>query len=37
MGRRPYLSESLPQTGEKMNCIAENDAPITPIIQPLAS
>ena len=26
MGRRPYLSESFPQMGEKTNCIAEKDA-----------
>jgi hypothetical protein len=26
IGRRPWRSESRPQMGEKMNCIAENDA-----------
>ena len=26
IGRRPYLSESFPQIGEKTNCIAENEA-----------
>ena len=36
IGRRPCRSESRPQMGEKMNCIAENDAMMAPMSQPLA-
>ena len=36
MGRRPYRSESRPQIGEKTNCIAENEAMMAPMTQPLA-
>ena len=36
IGRRPYRSESLPQIGAKTNCIAENEAMIAPIVNPLA-
>ena len=36
IGRRPWRSESLPQMGENTNCIAENEAMMTPMSQPLA-
>ena len=36
IGRRPYRSDSLPQIGEKMNCIAENEAMMTPMTKPCA-
>ena len=34
MGRRPWRSESFPQMGEKINCIAEYAARTTPSCQP---
>ena len=36
-GRRPTRSETRPQTGEKTNCISENDENRMPMTAPLAS
>jgi hypothetical protein len=36
MGRRPRRSDNFPQMGEKMNCIAENEAMMAPIMKPPA-
>ena len=36
IGRRPYRSDNLPQIGEKINCIAENEAMMAPMTTPCA-